>query len=148
VSETDVQIVQALYAYSQTGGNLVEAWQDEEFTRAGLEALRQFADPEFEFVLVTGEAVGGDVFRGVEGLLSGMREWLSDWESYEVEPVEFIDLSSRVVVLTRERGVSRQGKVPMVQEGAVVYTFREGKLIRAETYLERASALSAVGIEP
>ncbi len=93
-----------------------------------------------------GEAVAGDVYPGVWGLLTGMREWLSHWDSYEVEPEEFVDLDDRVLVLTRERGVSKQAHVPVVQKGAVVYAFRDEKVLRIETYLERDTALAAVGL--
>ena len=93
-----------------------------------------------------GEAVAGDVYPGVWGLFTGMREWLSHWDSYEVEPEDFVDLDDRVVVLTRERGVSKHAGVPVVQQGAVVYTFRYEKVVRIETYLERATALAAVGM--
>jgi ketosteroid isomerase-like protein len=96
--------------------------------------------------LVRGEAVAGDVYPGVWGLFTGMREWLAHWDSYEVEPEDFVDLDDRVVVLTRERGVSKHAQVPVVQEGAVVYTFRGEKVLRIETYLERATALAAVGL--
>lgn len=144
MSQSNLDVVRLLYAYSQDPGDLVAAWQDEEWTRNGLEAFKQLADPDFEFVLVAGEAVAGDVHPGMDGLLEGMREWLSDWESYEVQVEELLDQGDRVLVLTRERGVSRLGKVPVTQEGAVLYTFRAGKLLRIETYLDRATGLAAV----
>jgi ketosteroid isomerase-like protein len=73
-----------------------------------------------------------------------MREWLGHWDSYEIEPEELRDLGDRVMVLTRERGVSKLARVPVVQQGAVVYTFRDGQVLRIETFLERSTALRAI----
>jgi ketosteroid isomerase-like protein len=142
MTQQQVELVRAFYA-TTARGNLVETWNDDEWTRTTIDALRHLSHPDFEFVLVRGEAVAGDAYPGVDGLLAGMREWLSHWDSYEVEPEDFVDLGDRVMVLTRERGVSKQAGVPVVQEGAVVYTFRDGMVLRIETYLERKTALAA-----
>lgn len=147
MSQENVALVRLLYDFSRNAGNLVASYEDEEWVRAGLAAFGHLADPEFEFVLVQGEAVAGDAYPGPEGFQAGMREWLSDWETYVVEAERFIDLGERVLVLTVERGVSRAGGVPVEQRGAVLYTFRGEKILRTETFLDRATALAAVGLE-
>ncbi|MGH2805518.1 MAG: nuclear transport factor 2 family protein, partial [Thermoleophilaceae bacterium] len=131
MSHDRVELVRAFYS-ARAGGNLVETWNDDEWARTSAEALRHLADPDFEFVLVRGEAVAGDSYPGVDGLFAGMRAWLSHWDSYEIEPEELV-LGDRVMVLTRERGVSKQARVPVVQAGAVVYTFKDGRVLRIET---------------
>jgi ketosteroid isomerase-like protein len=57
---------------------------------------------------------------------------------------EVIDLGGRVIVLTAERGVSRAGKVPIAQHGAVIWSFRGLKVSRVETYLQRTTAVEAL----
>jgi ketosteroid isomerase-like protein len=90
----------------------------------------------------------GGVYRGVAGLRAAMRDWLSAWESYRNVPEEFIDAGERVVVLTREHGRTRTHNVETNVETASVWTIREGKVLRLEAYLDRASALEAAGLQP
>ena len=73
-----------------------------------------------------------------------MRDWLSSFQSYIGSVEDVIDLGDRVLVLTDERGVSRVGKVPVRQQGAVIWSFREGKVARIETYMQRRVACAAL----
>src|SRR5919109_4003139 len=107
MASSHVELVRALYTYTQSAGNLCAAYEDEDWVGSSVAAFGHLAHPELEFVLVRGEVVGGDVYRGVEGFMEGMRDWLRDWERYEIEAEGFMDLGDRVLVLTLERGVSR-----------------------------------------
>ncbi len=138
-----LELVRAVYAF--TSGDLVGPLNDDEWVRESSAAFGHIVDPDFEFVLVRGE-IAEESFPGLEGFYTGMREWLSGWESYEVEVDNLLDLDGRVVVFTIERGRSRSGGVPVEQKGAVVWSFRGDKVLRVETYLQRAAALAALGI--
>jgi ketosteroid isomerase-like protein len=143
VSADAVQLVRAFYDYS-AGRDLLEALADEQYVEAGHAAFGQFASSDFEFILVRGEGGEQGVYPGPGGLVAGMRDWLSSFQSYVGSVEGVIDLGDRVLVLTDERGVSRAGKVPVRQQGAVIWSFREGKVARIETYMRRSVALASL----
>lgn len=136
-------LVRAFYEYS-TGRDLVQALADEEYVRAGQAAFGHLAAPGFEFVLVRGEGGEQGIYPGTQGLVTGMRDWLASFGSYVTAVEDVIDLGGRVLVLTAERGVSRAGKVPITQHGAVIWSFRGLKVSRVETYLRRSTAVEAL----
>jgi ketosteroid isomerase-like protein len=143
VSAEAVKLVRGFYDYS-AGRDLVEALADEQYVAAGHAAFDQLAARDFEFVLVRGEGGEEGVYPGPGGLVTGMRDWLSSFQSYVASVEDVIDLGDRVLVLTDERGVSRVGRVPVRQQGAVIWSFREGKVARIETYMQRGVAFAAL----
>jgi ketosteroid isomerase-like protein len=127
---------------------------DVEFLREGYEALargdletftalsRERLGPDFEFHHVW----DGRVFRGFEGTM----EWISDaretWEDYSQEVEELIELGEDVVVVLRISARGGGSGVPVAQELAVLWTFEEGKAIRARSFTSREEALGAAGM--
>lgn len=136
-------LVRAFYEYS-AGRDLVEALSDEAYVEAGHAAFGHIATSDFEFVLVRGEVGEQGVYPGLLGLVDGMRDWVASFRSYVTAVEDVIDLGTRVIVLTDEHGTSRVGAVPVRQRGAVIWTFRAGKVARIETYLQRSAALAAL----
>jgi ketosteroid isomerase-like protein len=143
MSAQRVELVRAFYAFSG-GRDLVEALADPTFVDAGHAAFDELATADFQFVLVRGEVGEEGVYRGPEGVVEGMREWLTSFRSYVATVEDVIDLGERVIVLSDERGISRTGGVPVRQRGAVIWTFRGDKVARMETYLDRAAALATL----
>ena len=78
---------------------------------------------------------------------TGVREYLGslkqDWGSFYHEPEEFFDLGDKVVAFlhTSARGISSGIDID-VRVGHVL-TFRNGKVLRFVTYLDRGEALKA-----
>jgi ketosteroid isomerase-like protein len=61
---------------------------------------------------------------------------------------ELIDVGDgRFVANTRMVGESAEGNPPYTQEFAVVQRVRDGLVVEADYFLERAQALEAVGLE-
>ncbi|MGH2743442.1 MAG: nuclear transport factor 2 family protein [Pseudonocardiaceae bacterium] len=130
------------------------ARRDVEFLREGYEALargdmetftalsRERLDPEFEFHHVW----DGRVFKGFEGTM----EWIADtretWEDYSQEIAELVDVGENVVVVLRISARGGGSGVPVAQGLAVVWTFEDGKAIRARSFTSRAEALDAAGV--
>ena len=136
-------LVRAFYAYSG-GRDLVEALADEAYVEAGHAAFDHIATSDFEFVLVRDEVGDQGIYPGLDGLVDGMRDWVASFRSYVTAVEDVIDLGTRVIVLTNEHGTSRVGAVPVRQRGAVIWTFRGGKVARIETYLQRGAAVEAL----
>jgi len=120
-----------------------------DFLRSGYEALergdletfkalaRERLDPDFEFHLVW----DGRVLHGYEGTL----EWLSDtrgtWDEYSQEIEDIVDLGDDVVVVLRLSARGGASGVPVAQELAVVWTFDDGKAVRARSFSSAEEAL-------
>jgi ketosteroid isomerase-like protein len=143
MSPPRAELVRAFYGFS-AGRDLVEALADPAFVEAGHAAFDELATPDFEFVLVRGEVGEEGVYRGPDGVVEGMREWLTSFRSYVATVEDVIDLGERVIVLSDEHGISRTGGVPVRQRGAVIWTFRGDKVARMETYLQRTAALATL----
>jgi len=86
------------------------------------------------------------VYRGREATLAWWRQWLAAWEAVRVE-YELIEAGGRVVGLFHQRmrgaytGIDvRSGKY------AMVFTFRDGLLVRAKFYASQSEALEAAGL--
>jgi ketosteroid isomerase-like protein len=134
VSQADVEIVRGHY---------------EAFNRGELEAFLSALDPEFEWngpreiPDLAGPHYGPE---GVRGYLSKLTEV---FHNYRMLPEEIIALGDdRVLVLAREGG-SGKGSGIAVQTNPTghIWTLRNGKPARLESYWERSAALKAVGLE-
>jgi ketosteroid isomerase-like protein len=126
---------------------------DVEFVREGYEALargdmetfttlsREHLGPDFEFHLVW----DGRVLKGFEGTM----EWISDtretWDDYSQEVDELIELGDQVVVVLRISARGGGSGVPVAQELAVLWTFEDGRAVRAQSFTSREEALAAAG---
>ena len=116
----------------------------EDFNRTG-EFDPELVHPEAEFDN-SNAMLDADVYKGPEGFrayLSLLREM---WEQVLVEPQEFIPIGKdQVLVPLRMVTVGREG-VETSANAAVVWTLREGKIIRAKSFQNKADALEAAGL--
>ena len=81
-----------------------------------------------------------------------VREWFEemrrDWTSFEVRPKHYRDLGDdRVLVLGSWRARGRGGEVLLdFPQAAWLVQYRNGKLVRLQTFTERTKALEAAGL--
>jgi hypothetical protein len=73
-------------------------------------------------------------------------DWLRSWEAVHAEVDCFADRGDRVLVLTRQTGRGRRSDVPLDKELADFFTVRDGRIVRWESYWDRAEALKAAGL--
>ena len=64
-------------------------------------------------------------------------------EEWEVELDELIDNGDRVIASARQRGRGATSGVGVELEQAHIFTLRDGKVVGAESYLDRKKALEA-----
>lgn len=104
-----------------------------------LEALRRYIDPELVFNsrLV---ALGGDVYRGIEGMRQYFDDVDSTWNGFDVDIDEFHDLGERAVVVIRARGRGKASGVPLDQQIGQVWTWRGDRLHHVDAFEEPAEA--------
>ena len=90
---------------------------------------------------------GGGVFRGRAEALARMQTLIELAGPIEVRLEDLIDVGDgRFVACTRMVGESAASDPPYTQSFAVVHRLRDGLVIEADYYLDRAEALEAVGL--
>ena len=129
--EENVEIVRRLYERWATGDFTPDVFDpDVEFSRIGAQT------PDME-----GRWVGLDEF------WKAVREYLQPLSDLRIEAERIIDLSGdRVLVLSRQTARGKQSGVPMETQLADLFTLRDGKIVRYDSYWNRAEALEAVGL--
>jgi ketosteroid isomerase-like protein len=87
-------------------------------------------------------------YHGIEGAHQFIAEWTAAFDDWEIELVEAYDAGAdKVVGVLRQRGRSKSTGLPVDMQLAMVFTLRNGQLIRREMYADPAEALNAVGLE-
>jgi ketosteroid isomerase-like protein len=108
------------------------------------EAMAPFVHADFECVM--DEFGSHRRYAGLDGLRAFMLDWTAPWGAYRVEIEEAIDLGERVLLLNHDRG-RREGSTQEVGGRlAAVFTIRDGKIARLDTYMTRADAVRALGL--
>ena len=111
------------------------------------EAWIEGFDPEVEYLsAVVASLDGGGEYRGHEGLRRFISEYFDHWESFELEPTEYFDAGPKVAVVMRATARGRGSGARVDREIAHVWTFRDGRAIRHESFTGRQEALAAVGL--
>jgi ketosteroid isomerase-like protein len=135
-----------------------------ESLRAALEALRadtsvldweatlagawvELWDPQIEWDASTHPLPDlAGVYHGTEPTLRWWREWLAAWEAVHVE-YELVEAGDRVVGLFHQRMRGHYTGIDVASGSyAMVFTFRDGLIVRAKFYERRSEALEAVGL--
>ena len=133
MSSANLELVRSIYA----------AWESGDYSSA------EWADPKIEYVIADGPAPGR--WKGLRGLGEAWRSILTVWEEFHTEFVdEFRELDNeRVLVLHRWGGRGKTSGLQLDQmpaKGATLFHLRDGKVIRAVTYLNRENALAELGL--
>jgi ketosteroid isomerase-like protein len=90
---------------------------------------------------------GAGVFRGRDAALERMQSLVDLVGPIEVELEDLIELDDgRFVACVRNVGQGAGGETPYTQRFAVVHRLRDGLIVEADYYLDRAAALDAVGL--
>ena len=89
-----------------------------------------------------------DTAQGLHGLRAGWLDWLAPWARYRTEIEEMIDLGGdRGVSVVCDYGRRERDAPEVALRSAVVWTLRDGRIVRAEFYTGgRAEALKAAGL--
>ena len=120
-----------------------EAWNGDNFRELATAA----ADPDIEVHAAPGTdlPVGlDDAYYGPDGYCQAMEDWSGSWGSWRVEIERVVEVAQNKVLVTgRHIGVGRASGVEIEQWGAVLYTFRRGRIVRVDGYLftDRESVL-------
>jgi ketosteroid isomerase-like protein len=92
------------------------------------------------------EQPGASKARGRESIRRMFTKFDEAWQEHRSEPedIRVID-DERILVLTIEHFRGRDG-IEIEQPGGTIFTLRDGKIARMQSFWERANALEAVGL--
>ena len=129
MSQENVEIVHRVYAVAEARGveGLLELATDD---------IVWISDPRFP---------GGGRHHGKENVRRWLTKlWIYDEVSVEVE--EIIDLNDRALGITRFHGPSVDSP-PVDWPWCHLFSFRDGLISQAQSFLDRTDALEAAGLE-
>jgi ketosteroid isomerase-like protein len=131
MSQENVEVVQ----------DALEAWAG-----GGFDALAEFWDAEIDWRAAEGAPDDPGPISGVDAMRAYMQDWLDDFEDLSLELEELIDAGEQVVAVQRMSGRGKASGIETEIRFAVVYTIRDGKIVRGREYWERGQALEAAGL--
>jgi ketosteroid isomerase-like protein len=132
MSQENVEIVRAAF----------DAWN-----RGDLEDLFSYLAPDAEFH-TTGRFADEGVYRGRAGLARLFSEFRQDLEEQRVSADDVRAVGQDAVIVEAVlTGRGRQSKAGFEERLWYVGRFRDGLVVRIETYVDAAHALQAAGIE-
>ena len=86
------------------------------------------------------------VYRGHSGLREWTTHWGSAWDSWEMEPAEYIEAGEKVVMLFT-MGVRGKGSgLELKRQDAIIFSLANRSITRIDYYNDREQALEAVGL--
>jgi ketosteroid isomerase-like protein len=129
----DAELIRAVFAQS-SGGDVG--------------AVFRVADPDVRVVPRPAEPDAAAEYRGLDELMDYLVNWYSQWEEYEVEPVEIIDAGEQVLAVVRERGRLEGSGLEVEEDFSHSFRLRAGKIVEWQMYDSNAEAREAVGLDP
>jgi ketosteroid isomerase-like protein len=105
------------------------------------EVLGRFLDPDVEWLAVEHSPLA-DTYRGFAGVRRFWSEFLSAWESYEVEPLSFDQVGDRLAVVVHI--VGRMHGLEVDETRSSLLTIRDGLVVRVESFADPETAREAL----
>jgi ketosteroid isomerase-like protein len=128
VIATDIEVVKATFAA---------------FAARDLEGVLALADPDIEFIAVTGEQAGRtDPYRGHDGMRQYFRDVAEVWEELRLTPRDFRTSGDRILVTGRVSARSRRRTV--TGSTGWIWRVRDGKVTYVRVYDSAADAIAAL----
>jgi len=84
--------------------------------------------------------------QGHDGFARWTEEWASAWDEYALTPEDYIDAGDRVVGVHRTTATGKASGITLDRQDAVIYTLRDGKIIRLDYFNNKPEALEAAGL--
>jgi ketosteroid isomerase-like protein len=105
------------------------------------DALGAFLDPGIEWVPPPESLMALDSYRGFDGTRRLWGEFLSTWENYRVETLNFHDTGDQVAVVVHI--VGRTHGVEVDETRSSLLTIRNGRVIRVQGFADPEGARHA-----
>jgi ketosteroid isomerase-like protein len=114
----------------------------------GTPDLFETLDPEIEWIPMSALLEGAS-YHGHDEVRAWLEEMRRDWTSYEIKPERYLDLDGdQVLTLGSWHARGRGGDLPLdFPQAAWLLAFRNGLVVRVQTFTERRKALQAAGLK-
>ena len=130
---------------SQENVEVVRGWIGA-YNRRDIEGLLELSDPDIEFRSIFAGIESGGAFRGTSGVYEYFKAIEDAYESFQVLPDEFRDAGAGVMLLAQAVWTGRGSGASDTTPIAVATWLRKAKVMRVETFTDRAEALEAAGL--
>ena len=121
------------------------SWQA--FADGGLDAYMDFFDREIIWRAIEGAPDDVGEMYGKDAIRRYVQDWLDTFEDITSVPTELLDVGDdRVIGVQHVTGRARLSGVETELRYAVVYTLRDGRIVRGREYADRQQALKALGL--
>jgi ketosteroid isomerase-like protein len=118
----------------------------EAFNRGDIESVTADFAPEFEYV-ATGAIPGVEgVFLGPEGYRRFIEGFWSEFDNARLEVHESTEAGDQVLVSMTLTGRGKQSGVKASWPVWLVWTMRDGRIVRGQGFMSRDEALEAAGL--
>jgi ketosteroid isomerase-like protein len=107
-------------------------------------------DPEVELDasgITLGGLIGQPVRHGHEGVRSYLHDLHEAWDDLDYDLEELIPAGEQVISFITRRGRGRSSGIAVEMSYAIVWTLREGRIVRLVWFPSHEEALKALGLE-
>ncbi|HWG08666.1 MAG TPA: nuclear transport factor 2 family protein [Solirubrobacteraceae bacterium] len=87
------------------------------------------------------------VYDGHDGLRRLIREISEAWEDFSEVNDRHIDAGQQVVALQRISARGRESRAQVQAPAALIWTMREGRIVRVDIFLDQEEALDVAGLK-
>ena len=88
----------------------------------------------------------GETYHGYAGIARATEQWVEAFESVDIELERIEGSGDRLVSIHRLRMKARHTGIEFESGLAYIWTFREGRVVHIEGFLDPAEALEAAGL--
>jgi ketosteroid isomerase-like protein len=112
-----------------------------------VEGFFEVADPGIAFD-ISRTNPDAQVYRGRDGIIDALDQWIGTWDAYEAEVLELIDMApDGVVTVIRERSRLKGSDAWVEHTRGAVWTIKDQRITRYEEHPDRAMALEAAALK-
>jgi ketosteroid isomerase-like protein len=124
----------------------VEGFLSAGYDMRNVEGFFEVADPGIEYD-ISRTNPDAQVYRGRDGIIEALEQWVGTWDAYEAEALEVIDMApDRVVTVIRERGKMKGSDAWVEHTRGAIWTIKDQRITRFEEHQDRAKAIEAAGL--
>jgi ketosteroid isomerase-like protein len=144
MSKENVEIVRSVFE-PFNGFNLAAIDWDVEAIR---EMLGRAYSPDIELTtLASGLGSGvNEFYRGLEGLVRYLGEWLEPFSEYYVENLDYVAAGECVLIPSRQWGIGAGSGARVELRLTTLFELRDGRIARVHQYDTLNEALEAAGL--
>ena len=118
---------------------------DDEATDRWIDEVVPFFDPSFQGT-IRFPGMAPVTVVGLDGLRNVLRGWLSHWVSFQVEIEDVIENGAFVVQVFRANARRHPDAPEEERKRTVLWTLRDGRIVRGDFNVPHAEALAMAGL--